>query len=257
MSEPNPPRKVVVIGALSAIAEATARLLAADRASFILLGRRRDRLDTLSRDLLLRGAACAEVIEMDLDRAETAPTVFATARAAMGGLDTVLLFYGSLGDQIEAERNLEAARAILRTNFESAADWVMAAANALQSSPSKRGVLGVVSSVAGDRGRRSNYLYGAAKGGLAILTQGVAHRFAALPEPRPRAIVFKLGFVDTPMTAHILNKGLLWATPDAVAATIVRSLNRSGPVVYAPSFWRWIMLVIRATPAAIFDKINI
>ena len=112
----------------------------------------------------------------------------------------------------------------------------------------------VIGSVAGDRGRRSNFVYGATKGGLARLVEGIAHKLAPLGA---RAIVIKPGFVDTPMTANIKTKGRLWATPDRVAEVIARAGYRGGPVVYAPAFWRFIMLIIRGLPAPMFNKVNI
>ncbi len=96
----------------------------------------------------------------------------------------------------------------------------------------------MIGSVAGDRGRRSNYIYGATKGGLAHLVEGIAHKLAPLGA---RAVIIKPGFVDTPMTDAIANKGALWATPEAVAVVIVRAGEKGGPAIYAPGFWRGIM----------------
>ena len=112
----------------------------------------------------------------------------------------------------------------------------------------------VIGSVAGDRGRRSNFIYGACKGGLARLVEGIAHKLAPLGA---RAVIVKPGFVDTPMTASFEKKGLLWAKPEAVAEVIAKAAERGGPVVYAPAFWRWIMLVIRHLPTFVFAKLNI
>ena len=164
----------------------------------------------------------------------------------------MLLAYGTLGDQKAAEANLEEAQNIFATNFSSAAGWCLAAAKVLEKQ--KQGALIVIGSVAGDRGRASNYIYGAAKGGLAVLVQGLSHRLA---KTGSRALLVKPGFVDTPMTAHIATKGPLWASPETVGAIIVRagarrSSNRT--VVYAPRFWRWIMFFIRSIPNAIFHR---
>jgi NAD(P)-dependent dehydrogenase (short-subunit alcohol dehydrogenase family) len=112
----------------------------------------------------------------------------------------------------------------------------------------------VIGSVAGDRGRRSNFIYGAAKGGLARLVEGIAHKLAPTGA---RAVIVEPGFVDTPMTAHIARKGLLWAKPAQVAAVVVAAADKGGPVVYAPWFWRPIMLIIRLLPTAVFDRLNI
>jgi short-subunit dehydrogenase len=117
------------------------------------------------------------------------------------------------------------------------------------------GSLVVLGSVAGDRGRRANFVYGAAKAGLAALVEGVAHRFA---NAGPRAVIVKPGPVITPMTEGFADrKGLTWASPETVAAIVRRAADRGGPVVYAPWFWRWIMLVIRLLPASIFNRLDL
>ena len=138
-------------------------------------------------------------------------------------------------------------------NFTSAAAWVLAGAEALERQG--RGSLVVLGSVAGDRGRRANFVYGAAKSGLEALVEGIAHRFA---NTGPRAVIVKPGPVLTPMTEGFANrKGLMWSTPEAIAVVVRRAADRGGPVIYAPWFWRWIMLVIRLLPAAIFNRLKI
>ena len=114
-----------------------------------------------------------------------------------------------------------------------------------------RGALVAVSSVAGDRGRQSNYAYGAAKGGLALFVQGLAHSLAA---SNARAVALKPGFVDTPMTEGLKKGGPLWAKPEAIAEAVRRAAERGGPIQYAPGFWRWIMLAIRSAPAFVFHR---
>ena len=110
----------------------------------------------------------------------------------------------------------------------------------------------VISSVAGDRGRQSNYIYGAAKAGITTLCQGLAHRLA---NTNARVVVAKLGFVDSPMTAHIKKRGPLWSTPAKVATLIKAAAdNRRATIVYVPSFWRWIMLVVRLLPSSLLHK---
>lgn len=240
--------RVVVIGALSAIAEAAARIWAERGAHLVLAARDDARLAAVSSDLRSCGAT-VETFAADLATAD-ADGLFARMTKD-GPVDTVLIAYGLLGDQARAEREPAHAQEILAVNFTSTAAWCLAAASTLEAQ--KRGTLVVVGSVAGDRGRASNYVYGAAKGGIGVLVQGLAHR---LSRSGARAILVKPGFVDTPMTAHIQGKGALWARPDAVARVIVASADarRSRPVVYAPWFWRWIMLVIRAMPSAILHR---
>jgi short-subunit dehydrogenase len=138
---------------------------------------------------------------------------------------------------------------LLQVNFTSAAAWCQAIAAVFERQRS--GALLVIGSVAGDRGRASNYVYGASKAGLGVFVEGVAHRLAGTGS---RAVLIKPGFVDTPMTAGVARKSALWARPETVARVIVASANRGGPVVYAPWFWRAIMLVVRNVPSTIFHK---
>jgi decaprenylphospho-beta-D-erythro-pentofuranosid-2-ulose 2-reductase len=241
---------IIILGALSAIAEAAARLWAERQARLLLAGRDAARLDAVAADLRLRGAE-VETFAADL-AADQAWRAFPEMAERLGQVDIVLLAYGTLGDQKIAEAGLDEAQRVLTANFTSAAGWCLAAANVLEKQ--QHGTLIVMGSVAGDRGRASNYIYGAAKGGLAVLVQGVAHRLA---KAGARAVLVKPGFVDTPMTAHIGRKGPLWAKPDAIGKIIAGfadSGSRNRTVVYAPGFWRWIMLVIRAIPNSIFHR---
>ena len=249
MSGPDGGARVIVLGALSAIGEATARLHAAEGACFLLAGRDEARLAQLAADLEARGAASCLCRSLDLAAAPDSYAAFDEMVEALGGVDYVYLFYGLLGDQDEAERDLAAARAVVRVNFSSAAEWCLAAARRLQAQGS--GVLLVASSVAGDRGRQSKPLYGAAKSGLTVLVQGLAHRLAP---SGARAVAVKIGFVDTPMTAGSTKGGPLRVTPEQIAPKLRRFADGKRPVVYAPWFWRWIMLVIRLLPAPIFHR---
>ncbi|OBS09991.1 oxidoreductase, short-chain dehydrogenase/reductase family [Acidihalobacter prosperus] len=115
-------------------------------------------------------------------------------------------------------------------------------------------MVAAISSVAGDRGRQSNYVYGAAKGMLTLFLQGLRNR---LVRAGVSVVTIKPGFVDTPMTAHIEKKGLLWAPPEAVAQGILRAIAKRRDVVYLPGVWRWIMLIIRHIPEAVFKRLEL
>jgi decaprenylphospho-beta-D-erythro-pentofuranosid-2-ulose 2-reductase len=249
MSKPIQRQRVIALGALSAMCKATLRLYAEDGARILVAGRGEERLKGLASDLEARGAHQVVTWDIDLTGAADPRAEMGKMAAAIGGMDAVLLFYGTLGDNTKAEKDIGEARSILHTNFTSAAEWSLVAADLIEAQ--SHGSLVVVGSVAGDRGRQSNYIYGAAKGGLGLLVQGLAHRLARCGG---HAVVIKPGFVDTPMTADIAKGGPLWAQPDAVAKIIKRAATKSGPVVYAPGFWRWIMLVIRSVPAPVFHK---
>ena len=220
----------------------------ARRASFAG-GRDASRLDAVAADLRLRGATVETWVE-DL-AGPGAGKAFREMAERIGEVDAVSLAYGTLGDQKDAETSPESAQEILATNFTSAAAWCLEAANVLEKQG--RGTLIVIGSVAGDRGRASNYVYGAAKSGLGVLVQGIAHRLA---KSGASAVLIKPGFVDTPMTAHIARKGPLWAKPATIGKAIIRAAGRASPapVIYVPGFWRWIMFVIRATPSTIFHR---
>jgi NADP-dependent 3-hydroxy acid dehydrogenase YdfG len=243
--------KIVVLGALSDIAEATCRLYAAEGAQLLLAGRGEDRLRAMADDLRVRGAARVEIEALDLVQADPQARL-QSWDAKLGGLDLVLLAYGVLGEQRNLERDLGAAAALIDVNFRSAALWCLAAANLFEER--RAGTLAVIGSVAGDRGRQSNALYGATKGGLGILVQGLAHRLA---RSGARAVLIKPGFVDTAMTAHIPGKGPLWSSPAKIAGLIRGAARGQAPVVYAPGYWRLIMTVIRGVPARVFHRTSL
>ena len=182
------PTRIAVLGATSAIAEAAARLWAAHGGRLVLVGRSAERVEAIAADLRARGAAQAEAIIADC--VEVDPTSeLSRIIQLLGGLDVVLLAYGVLGDQTQLERDPAAAAALIRTNFTSAAAWCLVVAAALERQGS--GVLLVIGSVAGDRGRGSNYVYGASKAGLGVLVEGIAHRLA---RTGARAVLIKPGF---------------------------------------------------------------
>lgn len=244
--------RLIILGATSSIAAATARLYAADGATILLVGRDSIRLEQSAADLLARGAERVETASCDLAAPEDAERQLANFVASIGGMDHAILAYGILGDQGLAERNLQMAEEILRVNFNSAAAWSMAVANFLEKQG--RGSLVVIGSVAGDRGRRANFIYGAAKAGLAALVEGIAHRFG---NKGPRAVLIKPGPTITPMTEGMNRSGALWAKPEQIAKIVYSRAHKGGPIAYAPSFWRYIMVIIRNLPSAIFNRMEI
>jgi decaprenylphospho-beta-D-erythro-pentofuranosid-2-ulose 2-reductase len=250
-------KRVIILGVTSAIAEAVARLYAAEQAALVLAGRNAERLLTIARDLKARGAVLTKIEVLDLAKPGAAEDALPRMTAQLGFVDHILLLYGSLGDQARAEREMAHARDILQVNFSSAAEWSLASANVLEAQG--HGSLIVIGSVAGDRGRNSNYVYGAANAGLATLVQGIAHRFARTkqvdPAKRLRAVLVKPGFVDTPMTAGMKKGGPLWSTPAAIAPIIRKTADHGGVIIYAPWFWRLILLVIRLMPTPLFHRL--
>jgi len=243
-------KKILVLGALSAIGEATARIYASEGAELILAGRNADRLSQVANDLKARGAAKCTVWQADLANCDYEKEFEKMLQTLGGDIDVALLFYGYLGNQEKAQNEQAEFNKILDVNFLSAANW--ANIISLQLEKQDSGTLIAISSVAGDRGRQSNYVYGAAKAGLTILIEGIAHRLAP---SNASACVVKLGFVDTPMTAHIEKGGPLWAKPEKIAKIIKKTADKvKSPIVYAPWFWRFIMLIIKSVPTFIFHK---
>jgi decaprenylphospho-beta-D-erythro-pentofuranosid-2-ulose 2-reductase len=247
----NLPKRVVALGATSAIAEATLRLLAEQGASFFLVARNEQKLAAVRDDLLTRGAPAVTIAVADLDDTAAHSALLERAVSTLGGIEMALLAHGVLGDQAMAEKDYAAAEAVLRTNFLSAVSLIGWLANYFEAA--QRGVLAVISSVAGDRGRKSNYIYGASKGGLNIVLDGLRHR---LHGTNVQVLTIKPGFVATPMTAH-LPPGPLFAQPAQVAQDIVKAIERKKTVVYTPPFWALVMLCVRNTPAWIFHKTNL
>lgn len=174
------------------------------------------------------------------------------AQRALGGLDVLLVAHGSLPDQKACERSVHVTLDELHTNALSVISLVTLAANLFQTAG--HGTIAVISSVAGDRGRQSNYIYGTAKGMVSLFLEGLRNR---LSRSGVRVVTIKPGFVDTPMTAHLEKKGPLWAQPQAIARGIARAVNGQRDVVYLPGIWRWIMLIIRHIPEPIFKRMSL
>ncbi len=243
--------KIAIFGATSAIAVATARLWAASGNEFFLYARDVEKLEAVCQDLRTRGATKVEFAVSDLSVNADHPALIERALTALGEIDLVLIAYGTLSNQEACQTNIATGLEELNGNFVSVASLCSHLANYLESRG--RGTLAVISSVAGDRGRKSNYFYGAAKGGLSIFLSGLRNR---LHSKGISVITLKPGFVDTPMTKD-LKKGFLFSSPQKVAEGIVQAVARRADVVYLPWFWRYIMLVIKHIPEAIFKRLSL
>lgn len=244
-------KKVLVLGATSAIAQSTVRLLAARGASLYLVGRNAERLEAVAKDARTRGASKVETEAVDLDDLARHEALVERAEAALGGLDGALLAHGILGNQEAAQHSYAEAEKVLRTNFLSAVSLLTPLANRFEAR--KAGTLVVISSVAGDRGRQSNYVYGASKGALSVFLQGLRNRLA---RSGVAVVTVKPGFVDTPMTADV-KKNALFATPEKVARGIIRAADARKDEVYLPGFWGPIMFAIRNIPERIFKRMKL
>lgn len=240
---------VLILGANSDIARALAREYAAKGCSLILACRKAERLDADIADLKLRGAADARRMEFD---------ILDTGRmqAFVDGLavfpDVVLCAAGLLGDQKAAESDAALAEIILRTNYLAPALVLGEFAGRMEKRGS--GLIIGISSVAGERGRAGNYLYGSAKAGFTAFLSGLRNRLA---KKGVRVMTVKPGFVNTRMTAEMKLPKLLTAEPQDVARAIFRGAEKGADVVYVYPIWRWIMLVIRLIPETVFKKLKL
>ena len=244
-------QKVIIFGATSAIAAATARDYAARGARLHLLGRDAERLATIARDLEVRGAAAVTTALLDVSEHFDADALLATAHAALQGIDIALFAHGVLPDQQACEQSIAQLRAVFEINTLSSLALLTSLATLLQAQG--HGTIAVISSVAGNRGRQSNYVYGASKAALDTFLSGLRNRLA---KHGVQVLTIKPGFVDTPMTARF-KKGLLWSSPATIADGIVRAIDDQRDVVYLPWFWRYIMLVICSVPERLFKRLSL
>ena len=245
-------RKVLIIGATSAIAEAAARIFAARGDALFLVARNAEHLRAVVADLNIRGAARADSATLDVTDFAAHDTVIEKAERDLGGIEIALIAHGTLSDQAQCEQSVDVMRREFDVNALSTLALLTALAGRMEAR--RNGTLAVISSVAGDRGRQSNYAYGSAKAAVTAFLGGLRQRLA---KANVDVLTIKPGFVDTPMTAGIADKGALWAQPDAIAAGIVKAIDRRRNIVYLPWFWRWIMLVIRHIPEPLFKKLKL
>ena len=240
----------LLIGGTSAIGEQVARHLAAAQDALYLTARESRRLQSTAADLRVRGAVLVETERLDITVVKNLAGLVSRAAESLGGLDTVIVAAGLLPDQDEVYRDSQRLYETMEVNATSAMVLLNEAAAFFEQQG--HGQIVAIGSVAGDRGRATNYAYGAAKGALEIFLSGLRQR---LHKSGVQVLLVKPGFVDTPMTAAF-KKGPLWASPERVARDIVRAMEKGKSVIYTPWWWRWIMLVIRLIPEAIFVRLR-
>jgi len=239
---------VVIFGATSAIAESCARELATEGAGIFLLARSLPRMETLREDLAVRGAKSVSSAEFDAAKIDAIPALVDACWRQLGTVDVAIIAFGTLSNQELCSR--DAGELVREFSTNALATIVLAEALAGRLEAQRSGALVVISSVAGDRGRASNYAYGAAKAAVTAFTSGLRQR---LRSSGVNVLTVKPGFVDTPMTAQF-PKGALWATPSKVASDILHAVRRGRGVLYTPWFWRPIMFVIKNLPETLFVR---
>ncbi|MFA6036678.1 MAG: SDR family oxidoreductase [Legionellales bacterium] len=245
-------KKILIIGATSAIAMASARLFAAQKAEFFLVGRNTDKLQINADDLLARGASAAHTYSLDLNDFDAHPEMIEKCFNTLKSIDVVLIAHGTLPDQTMCEQNVSVALQEFSSNGLSIIALLTLLANRMQAQGF--GTVAVISSVAGDRGRPSNYLYGSAKAAVNTFCEGLRAR---LFKSKVHVLLIKPGFVDTPMTKDLSLPGLLVVKPEHVAKDIYKAILRQKNMIYTPSFWMLIMLVIKLIPTTLFKRMKI
>lgn len=246
-------KRIVIVGASSAIAEHCARLWSQHHpVDYVLLGRDQQKLNTIAADLKVRNPATScTVLTPDFHSPEAISTQVAQI-VADGIPDIVLIAHGSLPEQAACQQNLALAAQAIELNALSPVLFAEAFAGPMQAA--NRGTIALIGSVAGDRGRKSNYVYGAAKGLVTRYAQGLQHRLAGTGV---HVVLIKPGPTDTPMTTHLKQDGASLASVESVASAIVKGIDKGSPVVYAPAKWWLIMMIIRHLPRFVFNKMDI
>jgi decaprenylphospho-beta-D-erythro-pentofuranosid-2-ulose 2-reductase len=243
--------RVLIIGATSVIAGETARAYAEEGARLFLTGRDPEKLASVRDDLRVRGAAQVNTALLDVAQISRHREAIDAAIGALGGLDVALIAHGILPDQARCQIDVADAIQALQINFTATVALLTELANYFERQ--QRGCIAVITSVAGDRGRKSNYVYGAAKGGTDRFLEGLRNR---LHRSGVTVLTIKPGPVVTPMTAG-MKKSPLYANPRRVGRAIRRAIERRRDVVYIPWFWRPFMAVVRSLPEPVFKRLNL
>lgn len=243
-----PSRTVLVVGATSAIAERLAALYAAPGTRLVLAARHTAALHAVAQNLRIRYGV--EVDEVPLDAAVPASVEAASARIRSGPVPDVTVFAIGANGALDAPEDAAEVTRVTVVNYGAVTQVVAAILPRLRSRTGA--AVAVLSSVAGDRGRKANFVYGAAKAALNAYAQGLR----GLLHPHVSVTTVKLGYVDSRMS-YGLTPPVLTASPEAAALRIQRSIVARRNVVYVPGFWRWVMLLVRLIPEGIFKRMNL
>jgi decaprenylphospho-beta-D-erythro-pentofuranosid-2-ulose 2-reductase len=244
-------RRVLILGATSGIARETSRCFAAEHAKLFLVARDQEKLAASADDLRIRGAESVETFQADFTDYSEHSVIIERAFSIWGGLDGALIAHGSLPDQLSAERDFAALRRAIETNYFSVVSLLMELAKLFEAQ--RNGVIAVMGSVAGDRGRRSNYVYGSTKAAVATFAAGLRARLAPAGV---QVVLVKPGWVSTPMTEH-LRQNFLFASSEQAGRGVYKSMISPRAVIYLPWYWRWVMAIIRSLPEPTFAKLNL
>lgn len=244
-------KKILIVGGTSAIASAVALNFAKSGAELFLADINLSRLEEMRKHLQSLSGAKIDIGEFPLADINSHHALFDAALHSLGEIDAILIAHGTLPDQEKIQNDNIAVAEQININFTSVVSLATVAASYFENHG--KGCLAAISSVAGDRGRQSNYIYGAAKGGISLFMQGLRNRLA---KKNISVVLIKPGFVDTPMTAH-LPKNPLYSSPETVGKTIYNAMLKGKDVAYIPGFWRLIMFIIKLIPESFFKKLSL
>jgi len=246
-------KRIIIIGATSSIAQYCARIWSSDKiVELVLVGRNSNKIKQLAIDLKTRSPK-SKIIEITANFTYASDIdVLVKNIASNGNLDLVLIAHGSLPNQQICQQKLNTCADELLINGLSPVLCAEAFIGYMEKNNS--GTLAVIGSIAGDKGKKSNYTYGAAKGMIAIYVQGLQHRLAT---SKVKVVLIKPGPTETQMTSHLKQKGIKLAGVEGVAEDIVNGIEKGKPVIYTPSKWMIIMMIIRNLPRIVFNKMNI
>jgi short-subunit dehydrogenase len=244
--------KILIIGATSAIAMACARHWANQNAQFFLVGRNPEKLKQIANDLSSRSSAQTKIHPLDLNQLSEHSRMFDACYGFLKQIDIALIAHGSLPNQKKCEENVDLALTEFSSNGLSVISLLTLLANRMEKQRS--GIIAVISSVAGERGRYSNYLYGTAKAAVSTFCEGLRAR---LFHSNVHVLTIKPGFVDTPMTQGLPLPKMLVATPEKVAKDIVQAIKRKKNTLYTPCFWAGLMFIVKSIPNSVFKKLKV
>jgi len=245
-------KKILIIGATSTIATSCAKIWAKEDATFYLVGRNEDKLTQTADNLMVMGAKEIYKYVADLNQLDLHQDIIGDAFNKLGTIDIILLAQGTLPDQNACEQDVGLTLKEFSNNGLNTISMLTLLANKMEKQ--KFGTIAIISSVAGDRGRGSNYLYGSAKAAITTFCEGLRVR---LFKSGVNVLTIKPGFVDTAMTKDLSLPKLLLASPEKVAADIAQAIEKQKNSIYTPWFWWGIMIIIKSIPVSIFKKLKL
>ncbi|ASZ12919.1 SDR family oxidoreductase [Chitinophaga pendula] len=240
---------ILILGASSDMAVAIARKFAKEKYNILLAARNTAALEALQQDLQIRFGVNATLHAFDAERFDSHAAFY---RSLPLQPDITISVFGYLGEQEKAQQDWQEAARIIHTNYTGAVAILNVVAEDYASR--KKGIIVGISSVAGERGRQSNYIYGSAKAGFTAYLSGLRNR---LFHTGVHVMSVQPGFVYTRMTEHLQLPALLTAQPEAVAGAIWKGVQKKKNTIYVKWFWRYIMLIIKTIPEFIFKKLKL